>query len=133
MVVQALRIYYERKAIWDMVLPEIVAMINSTYNSTVGDSPYYALFSYDRGKALAALSSNACISMNEVPDQKSEIAMDCKQVIHEAVKHNTAARILDHNKIKDLDELRKRQRVFIHKSALPDTDDKLDAPFQGPS
>ena len=35
-VIQALRIYCERKAIWDMVLPEIVAMINSIYNSTVG-------------------------------------------------------------------------------------------------
>ena len=29
-VIQALRIYCERKAIWDIVLPEIVAMINAT-------------------------------------------------------------------------------------------------------
>ena len=31
-----------------------------------------------------------------------------------------------------LDELKRGQRVFVHKSALPDSYDKLDSPFQGP-
>ena len=94
-VIQALRIYCEQKAIWDMVLPEIVAMINATFNSTVGDSPHYAVFGFDRRNAL---SSNTRVTMNELPNQANELVMDCKQVIHEAVKHNTAARILDYKK-----------------------------------
>ena len=128
-VIQALRIYCERKAIWDMVLPEIVAMINATFNSTVGDSPHYAVFGFDRRNAL---SSNTRVTMNEMPNQASELVIDCKQVIHEAVKHTTAARILDYNKKKVLDELKKGQRVFVHKSVLPDSYDKIVTPFQGP-
>ena len=128
-VIQALRIYCERKAIWDMVLPEIVAMINATYNSTVGDSPHYAVFGFDRRNAL---SSNTRVTMNELSNQTNEMVMDCKQVIHEAVKHNTAARILDYNKKRVLDELKIGQRVFVHKSVLPDSYDKIDSPFQGP-
>ena len=128
-VIQALRIYCERKAIWDMVLPEIVAMINATYNSTVGDSPHYAVFGFDRRNAL---SSNTHVTMNELSKQTNELVMDCKQVIHEAVKHNTAARILDYNKRRVLDELKVGQRVFVHKSVLPDSYNKLDSPFQGP-
>ena len=131
-VIQALRIYCEQKAIWDMVLPEIVAMINATFNSTVGDSPHYAVFGFDRRKPRNALSSNTRVTMNELSNQANELVMDCKQVIHEAVKHNTAARILDYNKRRVLDELKRGQRVFVHKSVLPDSYDKLDSPFQGP-
>ena len=79
----------------------------------MGDSPHYAVFGFDRRNAL---SSNTRVTMNEMPNQASELVMDCKQVIHEAVKHNTAARILDYNKKKVLDELKKGQRVFVHKS-----------------
>ena len=68
-VIQALRIYCERKAIWDMVLPEIVAMINATFNSTVGDSSRYALFGFDKRNALP---SNTRITMNEVGTEPSE-------------------------------------------------------------
>ena len=128
-VIQALRIYCEQKAIWDVVLPEIVAMINATFNSTVGDSPHYAVFGFDRRNAL---SSYTRVTMNEMPNRANELVMDCKQVIHKAVKHNTAARILDYNKKRVLDELKRGQRVFVHKSVLPDSYDKLDSLFQGP-
>ena len=32
---------------WDMFLPTLQLTINSSYNETLGDSPFYCLFGYD--------------------------------------------------------------------------------------
>ena len=44
-----LRIYTTQLAIhdWDILLPTIQHCINDTFNSSIGESPFYALFSYD--------------------------------------------------------------------------------------
>lgn len=49
-IVRALKIYvnaveaYE----WDEILPEVVSMINTTYNSSIGENPHFALFGWDK-------------------------------------------------------------------------------------
>ena len=44
-----LRIYTTQLAIhdWDILLPTIQHCINDTFNSSIGETPFYALFSYD--------------------------------------------------------------------------------------
>ena len=50
-------------------------MINARYNFTVGDSPHYAVFGFDRRNAL---SSNTHVTMNELSNQANELVMDCE-------------------------------------------------------
>jgi len=46
-----LRIYTEQYAIndWDSLLPVIQLAINNTYNSSIAETPFYALYSFDSG------------------------------------------------------------------------------------
>ena len=47
-VLEAIKLFSEKKSIWDVVLPELIAQINSSYNATLGETPHYALFRFDR-------------------------------------------------------------------------------------
>ena len=69
---------------------------------------------------------------NELGVSVPELTLMSKELLHETVKHNTSLRILQKNQGRVLKELSIGERCFVHRSALPDTYDKLDPIFQGP-
>ena len=39
-VLEAIKLFSEKKSIWDVVLPELIARINSSFNATLGETPH---------------------------------------------------------------------------------------------
>ena len=121
--------FSEEKSIWDVVLPELIARINSSYNATLGETPHYALFHFDR---RVPFDNDVVPTCNELGVSVPELTLMSKELLHETVKHNTSLRILQKNEGRMLKELSIGERCFVHRSALPDTYDKLDPVIQGP-
>ena len=127
-VLQALRTFCEEKATWDLILPELVARINSTFNISVSDTPHFCLYGFDRRTPF----SNQVTIYNEEISGTNSIASTIKQAVYEAVSDTTASRIIDRNIGKIKDHLAPGQRCFVHRSALPGSYDKLDPKLIGP-
>ena len=128
-VLEAIKLFSEKKSVWDVVLPELVARINSSYNAILGETPHFALYHFDR---RVPFDNDVVPTCNELGISVPELTLMSKELLHETVKHNTSLRILQKNEGRVLEELSIGERCFVHRSALPDTYDKLDAVFQGP-
>ena len=88
-VLQALRVFCEEKATWDLLLPELVARINSTFNITLSDTPHFSLFGFDRRRPF----SNQVTIYDEGMSGTNSIASTIKQAVYEAVSDTTVSRL----------------------------------------
>ena len=128
-VLQSLKLFCQIKPTWDLILPELVGRINSTFNSTVSDTSHYALYGFDR---RTPFSNHTTPLYSERLEGINELARVIKQFVYEAVSDNSLERTIERN-VGIMDKiLYKGQRCFIHKSAVPGKYDKLDPTFVGP-
>ena len=114
---------------WDSLLPTLQLTINSTHNSSINETPFYALFGYD--------SPSTTFSAQRVNYQEDDISYHLKKVA-EIRKHcktellNAQAKYTDSANInRTSKEISIGQRVFAKLSKqLPKG--KLDYPIDGP-
>ena len=101
-VLEAIKLFSEKKSVWDVVLPELISRINSTYNATLGGTLHFALYHFDR---RVPFDNEVVPTCNKLGVSVPELTLMSKELLHGTVKHNTTLRILQKNEGKVLQEL----------------------------
>lgn len=126
-----LRIYTDSLATsdWDELLPVIQLTINNTYNSSIQETPFYALYGYDSfTEALQSPKHNYDESDFALRMQRiTKIRQHCREKLLEAQKKYTDYT----NKDRTPKEIKVGQRVFAKLDKFKNHA-KLDYPITGP-
>ena len=109
-ILRILRIYTGRLNTynWDVFIPEMMCAMNSTLNASIGDTPFYALYHYDRRDLFDANRSR-----NERPCYNFDDYM--------ALMENRARQVFDHIKM----ELEKQANEYLTRQAKGAKERKL--------
>ena len=127
-----LRIYLDEYARddWDSLLPVIQLTINNTYNHSIRESPFFALFGYD--SATVALTPPKLNYSEDELDQHMQRVAQIRQHCHSELLKSTAA-YTDYNNINRKDKLiTVGQRVYAKLDKHNPHKRKLDLPVSGP-
>ena len=128
-----LRIYLKQYAIndWDLLLPVLQLTINSTYNSSIRETPFYALFGYD-SSSVALSPPKMSYAEDELTQHMQRVAK-VRQHCRNNLLHVQAAYTEQANAGRKTKDISIGQRVYAkadkHKQQPTK---KLDLPIHGP-
>ena len=110
---------------------DAVSFINSSYNASLGDTPFYAIFGRDRNHPLKLLESHA--NYNDVVIDSKNRMKYMDKFLQNYVNDSTALEIIKQNR-KRLDlKFQLEERVYVPKNLMTEmSQDKLQEPFSGP-
>ena len=120
---------------WDLFLPNIQAAINSTFNRSLGDTPFYCLYHFDRRDVFT--------DDIEVPSDEQdtydiwEQLEERDRIIYKNIKAKLAESVDDYtektNKNRKIRDLAINQRVFISRPGKVGECSKLAPKWTGPA
>ena len=120
---------------WDLFLEEIEAAINSSFNATLGDTPFYALFHFDK-KSLYTSNlipeNNPHYSHEEYLSSMASRSSEVYTSIKENMNKNIDSYLTQSNKRKGNRVLRVGERVYVRYIPKPGEFKKFAAKWQGP-
>jgi len=136
-IVKALRQYVnmDDNHEWDELLPEVVSMINTTYNVSIGDNPHFALFGVDKRHPISWEDDGVNEPVYNVDDYLAVANRKIKYV-HSNIKH-----ILNESINKYLEECNQKARVrsfevgarcYLRYNPKVGESSKLAPKFEGP-
>ena len=120
---------------WDLFLDDICATINSSLNSTVGDTPHFALFHFDRrdlftGKTF--VNDDVFYSYDDYHRSIEYKGFLIRQYIKNHMDLQINAFIEKANKGRKVRQLNVGDRVYIKNIPRPDESKKLAMKWKGP-
>ena len=97
-VLKALRLFCTEKdtKTWDLVIYDAVSFINASYNASIGDSPFFALFGRDRNHPLKLLEVHGNHNENVIASKNQMKQMD--DFLQNHVNDATAMKIISQNR-----------------------------------
>ena len=120
---------------WDIYLDEIEAAINSSFNSTLGDTPFFALYHFDK-KNLYNSATGSDSNPHYSHDEYLVSANKRSEDIYNSIKTHMNKKIdeyLNHaNKRKGKRTLSINDRVYVKYIPKPNEFNKFAAKWQGP-
>ena len=120
---------------WDFFLPEVQAAINSSVNKSLGDTPYFALFHFDKNDNYTGdqqISSEPIYNY----DEYFNISEARGRAIYENIKNTLSKNIEKYtvakNKNRGVRDLEINQRVFVKRVPKPGEFRKFAPKWWGP-
>ena len=132
-VLKALRLFCTEKdsKTWDLVIYDAISFINASYNASIGDSPFFALFGRDRNHPLRLLEAYGNYNENVVASKNQMKEMD--DFLQNHVNDATAMKIIGQNRKRQQLQFRIGERVYVPKNLIPEnSQNKLEPLFNGP-
>lgn len=120
---------------WDIFLPEVQAAINSSYNRSIGDTPHFALFHFDRRDVFTgSFEPPSGVFYNY--DDYFAFCENRGKIIYKNIKDALSKSIDSYteasNKSRQVRDLQINQRVFITRVPKPGEFKKFAPKFTGP-
>ena len=120
---------------WDLFLEEIEAAINSSFNATLGDTPFFALFHYDKKNLYSAFTEPQSNPHYSHEDYLSSACRKSEET-YKSIKMHMNKKVDEYlsrsNKRKGIRSLNVNDRVYIKYIAKPTEFKKFAPKWQGP-
>ena len=115
---------------WDLVIYDAVSFINASFNSSIGDSPFFAVLGRDRNHPLKLLETHANYNKNVIGSKNQMKQMDDFLQNH---VNDATMKIIGQNRMRQQLKFQLGERVYVPKNLIPENNQsKLEPLFNGP-
>ena len=118
------------RSTWDLFLPDVVSFINDSYNYTLGDTPFYALFKVDKRHPLN--KARQFHSMHEDLVSVNKTFSEVRSYLQERLVGQAITETLRRNVDRRQVKLTIGDRVFVHHSVVQESHGKFSPTYVGP-
>ena len=118
------------KSTWDLFLSDVVTFINDSYNSTLGDTPFYSLFKMDKRHPLNKMKQFH--SMHEDLINVGKTFSNIRNFVQDKLIGQAITESLRRNAEKRQVKLNIGDRVFVHHSVVQEPHGKFSPTYVGP-